>query len=101
MGIKAKLCYTESMLMENRIGVVSICSLLWSPGESNPNSRLELLQEVRWPSQITVAGERGSIPRSPWRSTALSTLSVTLSRYQMRPTHDSSFLQHPARSPRC
>ena len=59
VGKEVKLCYTESVLMESRIGVIFDLRLVRPPGGPNPSPRPELRHVVRGPCRIAVAGEKG------------------------------------------
>ena len=90
MGNETRLCYTESVLIENRIGIIVGLRLGQATGRGEREQGLELLHAVRWPHRIEI-GDEGSILRSSWRAAARSTpptwhgvrgaLSVTLGHW--------------------
>src|ERR1700692_4292917 len=58
-GKEARLCYTESVLMENRNGLMIDLRLGQATGRAEREHGLELLQTVRGTRRITVAGDKG------------------------------------------
>ena len=58
-GKEARLCYTESVLMENRNGIIIDLRLGQASGRAESEQGLEMLQELRGPRRITVAGDKG------------------------------------------
>ena len=58
-GKEAKLCYTESVLMENRNGIMIDLRVGQASGRAESEQGLEMLQELRGPRRITVAGDKG------------------------------------------
>ncbi len=58
-GKEARLCYTESVLMENRNGIVIDLRVGQASGRAEWEQGLEMLQAVRGPRRITVAGDKG------------------------------------------
>ena len=58
-GKEAKLCYTESVLMENRNGIMIDLRVGQASGRAECEHGLEMLHEVREPRRITVAGDKG------------------------------------------
>src|SRR6202049_2890114 len=58
-GKEARLCYTESVLMENRNGIMIDLRVGQASGRAESAQGLEMLQEVRGPRRITVAGDKG------------------------------------------
>ena len=58
-GKEARLCYTESVLMENRNGLMIDLRVGQASGRAECEQGLEMLQEVRGPRRITVAGDKG------------------------------------------
>src|SRR5208282_510331 len=58
-GKEAKLCYTESVLMENRNGIMIDLRVDQASGRAECEQGLEMLQKVRGPNRITVAGDKG------------------------------------------
>ena len=57
-GKEAKLCYTESVLMENRNGIIIDLRVGQASGRAECEHGLEMLHEVRGPRRITVAGDK-------------------------------------------
>jgi transposase len=58
-GKEAKLCYTESVLMENRNGIVIDLRVGHATGRAECEQGLAMLQQLRGSSRITVAGDKG------------------------------------------
>jgi hypothetical protein len=58
-GKEARLCYTESVLMENRNGLMIDLRVGQASGRAEWEQGLEMLQAVRGPRRITVAGDKG------------------------------------------
>ena len=58
-GKEARLCYAESVLMENRNGIMIDLRVGQASGRAECEQGLEMLQEVRGPRGITVAGDKG------------------------------------------
>src|SRR5271154_1777950 len=58
-GKEARLCYTESVLMENRNGIMIDLRVGQASGRAESEQGLEMLQELRRPRRITVAGDKG------------------------------------------
>jgi transposase len=58
-GKEARLCYTESVLMENRNGIMIDLRVGQATGRAECEQGLEMLQEIRRPGRITVAGDKG------------------------------------------
>jgi transposase len=58
-GKEAKLCYTESVLMENRNGIVIDLRVGQATGRAEREHGLAMLQELSTTRRITVAGDRG------------------------------------------
>jgi len=58
-GKEARLCYTESVLMENRNGLMIDLRVGQAGGRAECEQGLEMLQELRGPRRITVAGDKG------------------------------------------
>ena len=58
-GKEARLCYTESVLMENRNGLMIDLRVGQASGRAESEQGLEMLQEIRRPGRITVAGDKG------------------------------------------
>ena len=58
-GKEARLCYTESVLMENRNGIMIDLRVGQASGRAESEQGLEMLQELRGPRRITVAGDKG------------------------------------------
>ena len=58
-GKEAKLCYTESVLMENRNGLMIDLRVGQARGRAECEQGLDMLQEMRGPRRITVAGDKG------------------------------------------
>jgi transposase len=58
-GKEAKLCYTESVLMENRNGIMIDLRVGQASGRAECEQGLEMLQEVRGARRTTVAGDKG------------------------------------------
>jgi hypothetical protein len=58
-GKEAKLCYTESVLMENRNGIVIDLRLGEAAGRAEREHGLAMLQELGGARRITVAGDKG------------------------------------------
>src|ERR1700692_485378 len=58
-GTEARLRYTESVLMENRNGIVIDLRVGQASGRTEWEPGLEMLQAVRGPRRITVAGDKG------------------------------------------
>src|SRR5579863_7272270 len=58
-GKEARLCYTESVLMENRNGLMIDLRVGQAGGRAACEQGLEMLQELRGPRRITVAGDKG------------------------------------------
>jgi hypothetical protein len=58
-GKEARLCYTESVLMENRNGIIIDLRMGQASGRAECEQGLEMLQEIRGPRRITVAGDKG------------------------------------------
>jgi len=58
-GKEARLCYTESVLMENRNGIMIDLRVGRASGRAECEQGLAMLQEVRGPRRITVAGDKG------------------------------------------
>jgi len=59
---EAKLCYTESVLMENRNGIVIDLRVGSATGRAEREHGLALLREVGRARRITVAGDKGYDP---------------------------------------
>jgi hypothetical protein len=76
-GKEARLCYTESVLMENRNGLMIDLRVGQASGRAECEQGLEMLQEIRGPRRITVAGDKGlrhggvrdQLPRAQGHST--------------------------------
>jgi Transposase DDE domain len=58
-GKEARLCYTESVLMENRNGLMIDLRVGQASGRAECEQGLDMLQEIRGPRRITVAGDKG------------------------------------------
>jgi transposase len=58
-GKEAKLCYTESVLMENRNGIVIDLRVGPATGRAEREHGLAMLQELGGARRITVAGDKG------------------------------------------
>jgi transposase len=58
-GKEAKLCYTESVLMENRNGIMIDLRVGQTSGRAEREQGLEMLQAVGGPHRITVAADKG------------------------------------------
>jgi hypothetical protein len=58
-GKEARLCYTESVLMENRNGIMIELRVGQATGRAEREHGLELLQAVRGSRRITVACDKG------------------------------------------
>ena len=58
-GKAAKLCYTESVLMENRHGLIIDLRVGQATGRAEREQGLTRLEEVRGLHRITVAGDKG------------------------------------------
>ena len=58
-GKEAKLCYTESVLMENRNGIVIDLRVGQATGRAEREQGLEMLEEVGGRHRITVAADKG------------------------------------------
>ena len=58
-GKEARLCYTESVLMVNRNGIMIDLRLGQATGRAEREHGLELLRAVRGARRITVAGDKG------------------------------------------
>jgi transposase len=58
-GKEAKLCYTESVLMENRNGIVIDLRVGQATGRAEREHGLAMLQELGGARRITVAGDKG------------------------------------------
>src|SRR6202167_5246116 len=58
-GKGARLCSTESVLMENRNGIMIDLRVGQASGRAESEQGLEMLQELRGPRRITVAGDKG------------------------------------------
>jgi transposase len=58
-GKEARLCYTESVLMENRNGLMIDLRVGQASGRAECEQGLEMLQAIRGPRRITVAGDKG------------------------------------------
>jgi hypothetical protein len=58
-GKEARLCYTESVLMENRNGLMIDLRVSQATGRAEYEQGLDMLQEIRGPRRITVAGDKG------------------------------------------
>jgi len=58
-GKEARLCYTESVLMENRNGIMIDLRVGQASGRAECEQGLEMLQKVRGARRITVAGDKG------------------------------------------
>src|SRR6266403_6252312 len=58
-GKEARLCYTESVLMENRNGLMIDVRVGQASGRAECEQGLEMLQELRGPRRITVADDKG------------------------------------------
>jgi hypothetical protein len=71
-GKEARLCYTESVLMENRNGIMIDLRVGQASGRAESEQGLEMLQELRGPRRITVAGDKGYDRRRSWRVAARS-----------------------------
>src|SRR5246127_884872 len=52
-------CYTERVLMENRNGIMIDLRVGQASGRAESEQGLEMLQELRRPRRITVAGDKG------------------------------------------
>src|ERR1700756_3774720 len=52
-------CYTERVLMENRNGIMIDLRVGQASGRAESEPGLEMLQELRGPRRITVAGDKG------------------------------------------
>jgi transposase len=59
VGKEAKLCYTESVLMENRNGIVIDLRVGPAAGRAEREHGLAMLQELGATRRITVAGDKG------------------------------------------
>ena len=57
-GKEAKLCYTESVLMENRNGIMIDLRVGQASGRAECEQGLQMLQQLRGSSRITVAGDK-------------------------------------------
>lgn len=58
-GKEARLCYTESVLMENRNGIVVDLRVGQASGRAEREHGLEMLHELGATRRITVAGDKG------------------------------------------
>jgi transposase len=58
-GKEARLCYTESVLMENRNGLMIDLRVGQATGRAEYEQGLDMLQEIRGLRRITVAGDKG------------------------------------------
>jgi hypothetical protein len=58
-GKEARLCYLESVLMENRDGKISDLRVGQASGRAESEHRLEMLQAVGGACRIAVAGDKG------------------------------------------
>jgi transposase len=58
-GKEARLCYTESVLMENRNGLMIDLRVGRASGRAECEQGLEMLRAVHGPRRITVAGDKG------------------------------------------
>jgi len=58
-GKEAKLCYTESVLMENRNGLVIDLQVGQASGRAECEQALQMLHKVRGRCRITLAGDKG------------------------------------------
>jgi transposase len=58
-GQEARLCYTESVLMENRNGIMIDLRVGQVTGRAEREQGLEMLYAVRGAHRITVAGDKG------------------------------------------
>jgi hypothetical protein len=58
-GKEARLYYTESVLMENRNGLMIDLRVGQASGRAESEQGLEMLQGLRGPRRITVAGDKG------------------------------------------
>ena len=58
-GKEARRCYTESVLMENRNGLMIDLRVGQASGRAECEQGLDMLQEIRGPRRITVAGDKG------------------------------------------
>lgn len=58
-GKEARLCYTESVLMENRNGIVIDLRVGQATGRAEREHGLAMLQELGGARRITVAGDKG------------------------------------------
>jgi hypothetical protein len=58
-GKEATLCYTESVLMENRNGIMIDLRVGQASGRAECEQGLQMLQQLRGSSRITVAGDKG------------------------------------------
>jgi transposase len=58
-GKEARLCYTESLLMENRNGIMIDLRVGQASGRAECEQGLAMLQAVRGPRRIRVAGDKG------------------------------------------
>src|SRR6202045_849517 len=58
-GKEARLCYAESVLMENRNGIMIDLRVGQASGRAECEQGLEMLQAIRGPRRITVAGDKG------------------------------------------
>jgi transposase len=58
-GKEARLCYTESVLMENRNGLMIDLRVGQASGRAECEQGLEMPRAVRGPRRITVAGDKG------------------------------------------
>jgi len=59
LGKKAKLCYAESVLMENRNGIMIDLRVGQATGRAECEQGLQMLHQLRGSSRITVAGDKG------------------------------------------
>ena len=58
-GKEARLCYTESVLMENRNGLMIDLRVGQAGGRAECEQGLDMLQAMRGPRRVTVAGDKG------------------------------------------
>jgi len=58
-GKEARLCYTESVLMENRNGIVIDLRIGQATGRAEREHGLEMLHELGGRRRVTVAGDKG------------------------------------------
>jgi len=59
IGKEARLCYTESVLMENRNGLMIDLRVGQAGGRAECEQGLEMLQAIGGTRRITVAGDKG------------------------------------------